>query len=136
MLPRYLDHYARGVRVWPLLAALAIAALLLLSACASRGLVDAQTPQDTVTVSLGDAAVLLGVRADDIVGLLRAGALTPDEANAKLAEIGDWLQELEDAKIMVDAGNLAAGDRTVAGVKAFLLELKDYMTAKGWLGGG
>lgn len=136
MLPRYLDHYARGVRVWPLLLALAIAAVLLLSACASRGLVDTQTPEDTVTVRLGDAAVLLGVRADDIVGLMRLGALTADEANAKLAQIRSWLQELADAKKMVDAGNLGAGNRTLASVKAFLLELKDYMTAKGWLGGG
>lgn len=141
MLPKYLDHYSHGARVWPAVAAAVIAALLLLSSlalpgCASQGLVDAETAADKVTVGLGDAAVLLGVRVDDVMGMMRVGDLTAEEADVKLAQIRRWQIDLEEAKALVDAGNLAAGDRSIAAVKAFLLELGKYLTDKGLLRGG
>ncbi len=141
MLPKYLDHYSHGGRVWPAVLAAAIAGLLLIASvslpgCASQGLVDAQTVADQLTIKLGDSLVLLGVRVDDIVAAHRAGNLTLDQADAKLAEVRKWQNEIAEANELVKAGNLAAGDRTIAAVKKFLLELKDYLARKGWAGGG
>ena len=136
MLPKYSDNYSRGLRIWTAVLALVLAAFISLSGCASQDLVDAETAADKVTIKLGDALVLLAVRVDDVMGGMRSGTLTSEQANVKLAQIRQWELDIADAKQLVDAGNLAAGDRTVAGVKKFLLELKDYLTRKGLLRGG